>query len=112
MSPSSTILPLSLFFVAIAEKPTPPTPAAETAAIQPAGTPALQVPVYAQLLVSTDQKTAESLAATLIDKGFTSAYVERAGTAFKVRVKFASEAEARAAEPKLKEFAKDVWIVK
>ena len=80
--------------------------AAETAA-RPAGEP-----VYAQLLVSTDQKTAEALAATLIDKGFTSAYVERAGTTFKVRVKFPSEAEARAAEPKLKEFAKDVWIVK
>ena len=85
-------------------------PAAETAA-RPGGETAA-VPVYAQLLVSTDQKTAETLAATLIDKGFTSAYVERAGTAFKVRVKFASEAEARAAEPKLKEFAKDVWIVK
>jgi hypothetical protein len=97
----------------ITEKPAPPTPpAVETTASQPAGTPALQVPVYAQLLVSTDQKTAEALAATLIDKGFTTAYVERAGTAFKVRVKFASEAEARAAEPKLKEFAKDVWIVK
>ena len=77
-------------------------PAAETAA----------VPVYAQLLVSTDQKTAENLAATLIDKGFSTAYVERAGAQFKVRVKFNSEAEARAAEAKLKEFAKDVWIVK
>jgi len=87
------------------------TPAAvETTASQPAGTPAL--PVYAQLLVSTDQKTAEALAATLIDKGFTTAYVERAGGQFKVRVKFDSEADARAAEPKLKEFAKDVWIVK
>ena len=89
-----------------------PAPAAETAA-RPAGeTPALQVPVYAQLLVSTDQHTAETLAATLIDKGFPTAYVERAGGQFKVRVKFNSEADARAAEPKLKEFAKDVWIVK
>jgi hypothetical protein len=69
-------------------------------------------PVYAQLLVSTDQKTAENLAATLIDKGFPTAYVERAGGQFKVRVKFNSEADARAAEGKLKEFAKDVWIVK
>jgi hypothetical protein len=86
------------------------TPAVETTASQPAGTPAL--PVYAQLLVSTDQKTAEALAATLIDKGFTTAYVERAAGQFKVRVKFDSEADARAAEPKLKEFAKDVWIVK
>ncbi len=88
-----------------------PAPERRDAAPPAAGTAALP-PVYAQLLVSTDQKTAEGLAATLIDKGFTSAYVERAGTAFKVRVKFASEAEARAAEPKLKEFAKDVWIVK
>jgi len=96
----------------IAEKPAPPPAAVETTASQPAGTPALQVPVYAQLLVSTDQKTAEALAATLIDKGFTTAYVERAGGQFKVRVKFDSEADARAAEPKLKEFAKDVWIVK
>jgi len=88
-----------------------PAPERRDAAPPAAGTAALP-PVYAQMLVSTDQKTAEALAATLIDKGFTSAYVERAGTAFKVRVKFASEAEARAAEPKLKEFAKDVWIVK
>jgi hypothetical protein len=71
-----------------------------------------QKPVYAQLLVSTDQKTAETLAATLIDKGFPTAYVERAAGQFKVRVKFNSETDARAAEPKLKEFAKDVWIVK
>lgn len=90
--------------------PPPPAPATETVASQPAKTPAL--PVYAQLLVSTDQKTAENLAATLIDKGFPTAYVERAGGTFKVRVKFNSEADARAAEPKLKEFAKDVWIVK
>jgi hypothetical protein len=96
----------------ITESAAPPAPAAETAA-RPAGeTPAVQVPVYAQLLVSGDQHTAETLAATLIDKGFPTAYVERAGGQFKVRVKFNSEADARAAEPKLKEFAKDVWIVK
>jgi hypothetical protein len=29
-----------------------------------------------------------------------------------VRVKFPSEGEARAAEAKLREFSKDVWIVK
>jgi hypothetical protein len=98
----------------IAETTTPPpAPAAETAAAPAGGTPAAtSVPVYAQLLVSTDQRTAETLAATLIDKGFPTAYVERAGGQFKVRVKFNSEADARAAEPKLKEFAKDVWIVK
>jgi len=88
-----------------------PAPERRDAAPPAAGTAALPA-VYAQLLVSTDQKTAEALAATLIDKGFNTAYVERAGTTFKVRVKFPSEAEARAAEPKLKEFAKDVWIVK
>src|SRR6266545_3704374 len=54
-------------------------PERRDAAPPAAGTAALP-PVYAQLLVSTDQKTAETLAATLIDKGFTSAYVERAGT--------------------------------
>jgi len=91
--------------------PPPPAPIAETA-IRPAAETAAATPVYAQLLVSTDQHTAETLAATLIDKGFPTAYVERAGGQFKVRVKFNSEAEARAAEPKLKEFAKDVWIVK
>ncbi|HKS25275.1 MAG TPA: SPOR domain-containing protein [Thermoanaerobaculia bacterium] len=89
----------------------PPAPIAETA-IRPAAETAPSTPVYAQLLVSTDQHTAETLAATLIDKGFPTAYVERAGGQFKVRVKFNSEADARAAEPKLKEFAKDVWIVK
>jgi hypothetical protein len=92
--------------------PAPPTAAPLPTPAHPAPTPAPAGPVYAQLLSTGDQKTAETLAATLIDKGFTSAYVERAGGAFKVRVKFPSEAEARAAEPKLKEFAKDVWIVK
>jgi hypothetical protein len=69
-------------------------------------------PAYAQLLVTSDQKTADALAAKLIDHGFMSAFVERAGTTFKVRVKFPSEAEARASETKLKELSKDVWIVK
>ena len=69
-------------------------------------------PVYAQMLVTSDQKTADTLAAKLIDHGFMSAFVERSGTTFKVRIKFASEAEARASEAKLKELSKDVWIVK
>ena len=101
----------------LAEPAPEPAPGSSSAAPKPqhsalAASPANASPVYAQLLVSTDQKTAENLAATLIDKGFSSAYVERAGGQFKVRVKFNSEADARAAEPKLKEFAKDVWIVK
>jgi hypothetical protein len=73
-------------------------------------------PTYAQLLSTSDQKTADTLAAKLIDNGFNSAYVERGanekGPLFKVRVKFPSEGEARAAEAKLREFSKDVWIVK
>ncbi|MEA2489137.1 MAG: hypothetical protein QOH21_929 [Acidobacteriota bacterium] len=72
------------------------------------------VTTYAQLLSTGDQKTAETLAARLIDRGFTSAYVERGSTekgpTYRVRVKFVSDADARAAEPKLREFSKDVWI--
>jgi hypothetical protein len=84
---------------------------------QPAVVPALKpVPaagsVYAQLLVTSDQKTADALAAKAIDHGFMSTFVERSGATFKVRVKFSSEAEARASEAKLKELSKDVWIVK
>lgn len=74
------------------------------------------IPHYAQLLSTADQKTAETLAAKLIDKGFTTAYVERTtkekGTIYRVRVKFPSEADARAAEGKLKEFSADVWITR
>jgi cell division septation protein DedD len=82
----------------------------------PATPPAASVPVYAQLLSTSDQKTAEALAAKLIEGGFTAAYVERTatdkGTIFRVRVKFPTESEARAAEAKLKGFSKDVWITK
>jgi hypothetical protein len=104
--------------------------AAQAASIQPAALPpptqpaaplkvpaaAAPGPVYAQILSTTDQKTADALAAKLIDHGFLGSYVERAatekGTAFRVRVRFASEAEARAAEPKLHEFSKDVWLTR
>ena len=88
--------------------PPPSTPATQQ--------PAAAQPVYAQLLSTLDQKTADTLAAKLIDNGFTSAYVERGtgekGTMFKVRVKFPSEGEAKTAETKLREFSKDVWIVR
>jgi hypothetical protein len=71
-------------------------------------------PVEAQLASILDQKGAESLAAKLINKGFTSAYVDRGtnskGTVWRVRVKFNSEAEATVALPRLREFSKDVWI--
>lgn len=100
----------------IAAAPAPETtPAPQPAA--PAPTPAVSAAsatTYAQLLSTADQKTAESLAARLIDRGFQNAYVERGatdkGAVFRVRVKFSSEADARAAETKLKEFSKDVWI--
>jgi cell division septation protein DedD len=89
-------------------------PAASPAVIDPVATSA--VPTYAQLLSTSDQKTAEALAAKLIDGGFTAAYVERSttdkGPVFRVRVKFPSEGEARAAEAKLKEFSNEVWITK
>jgi cell division septation protein DedD len=92
-----------------------PAPVVEAPAPVPAPASPAQ-PVYAQLLSSSDQKTAEILAAKLIGGGFNGAYVDRStnekGPVFRVRVKFPSEADARAAEGKLKEFAKDVWIVK
>jgi hypothetical protein len=88
-----------------------PTPASAPPATS---TPAHAVTTYAQLLSTGDQKTAESLAVRLINRGFTSAYVERGptdkGPVYRVRVRFNSEADARSAEPKLKEFSKDVWI--
>jgi SPOR domain len=88
-------------------KPASPPPVAPAVKpVAPAG------PAYAQLLVTSDQKTADALAAKAIDHGFMSTYVERSGATFKVRVKFSSEAEARASEAKLKELSKDVWIVK
>jgi hypothetical protein len=115
----------------VEEAPVVTETAGETPAGQPAGTPAVQPPAqqqpaqaappqqhnvttYAQLLSTSDQKTAETLAVRLINRGFTAAYVERGssdkGPVFRVRVKFDSEPEARAAEPKLKEFSKEVWI--
>jgi hypothetical protein len=80
----------------------------------PLSSTSASTPYYAQLLSSTDQKVAESLAEKLIGAGFNTAYVERTasekGTVFRVRVKFESEGEAKAAQAKLKEFSKDVWI--
>src|SRR5437764_10295186 len=96
-----------------------PSPVQATITEGQAGAPVLHetsTPAYAQLLSTSDQKTAEALAAKVINGGFTAAYVERGtndkGAIFRVRVKFASEAEARAAESKLKEFSKEVWITK
>jgi len=91
------------------------TPAAATPAPATPVNPSPSQPAYAQLLSTSDQKTAETLAAKLIDRGFTAAYVERGsstdkGPVYRVRVKFDSEDAARAAETKLKEFSKEVWI--
>lgn len=98
----------------------PATPAATTSAEAAPATPAETtaapaVPHYAQLLSTADQKTAETLAAKLIDSGFLTAYVERGaatekGPVYRVRVKFASETEARTAEARLREFSREVWI--
>jgi cell division septation protein DedD len=100
-----------------------PKPAVETPkpASEPVATPAAapasaapKVPHLAQLLSTSDQKTAEALAVKLINRGFNAAYVERGATdkgpVFRVRVRFDSEQEARGAEPKLREFSKEVWI--
>ncbi|HEY3052227.1 MAG TPA: SPOR domain-containing protein [Thermoanaerobaculia bacterium] len=93
-----------------------PAPSPAVAAEAGSVAPAPAVPHFAQLLSTSDQKTAEALAAKLIDGGFTSAYVERGttekGMIFRVRIKFPSEPEARAAVTKLSQFSKDVWITR
>lgn len=97
------------------QKPAASTPPPAPAPVQMAA-PAASGPAYAQLLSTGDQKTAEALAAKLINGGFNNAYVERTanekGPIFRVRVKFASEAEAHASEAKLKVFSSEVWITK
>lgn len=93
-------------------------PAATTTAPQQPPTTTIAapapVPYIAQLLSTGDQKIAEALAVKVINRGFNTAYVERGSTdkgpSYRVRVRFDSEAEARAAEPKLREFSKEVWI--
>ena len=92
----------------VVPKPEPPKAAA-------AAKPSTErVPHFAQLLSTADQDRAEALAVKLINRGYTTAYVDRGtsekGTVFRVRVRFESEAEARASEKKLREFASEVWI--
>jgi cell division septation protein DedD len=95
-----------------------PTPVTPTPASTPAAAPSeAPVPHFAQLLSTADQKTAEALAARLIDDGFTTAYVERtqgdAGMIHRVRVRFPSEAAARAAVPKLQRYTKEeIWVTR
>lgn len=99
----------------VAPAPAPATPAPAAPARAAVSAPAAaKTPHLAQLLSTGDQKVAEALAVKLIDRGFNTAYVERGttdkGSVYRVRVRFDSEQSARAAEPKLKEFSKDVWI--
>lgn len=80
-------------------------------------TSAAELPVFAQLLSTSDAKTAETLAAKLIDAGYMTAYVERSkgdlGTTHRVRVRFKTEAEARGAVPKLQTFTTEtIWVTK
>jgi hypothetical protein len=107
-----TITPLTESAAAPITATAAPIVEAPKTVTKPPAAPLSTGPAYAQLLVTGDQKTADALAAKAIDHGFMTTYVERAGTSFKVRVKFNSEAEARANEAKLKEISKDVWFVK
>ncbi len=97
-------------------QPAASKPPASTAPQPVANKPAGAGPVEAQLASIGDQKAAESLAAKLINGGFTSAYVDRGandkGMVWRVRVKFSSEAEAQANMARLKEYSKDVWIAR
>jgi cell division protein FtsN len=129
-APVTTEAPATIVEEAPTDAPAAATPAPTPAVATPAPAPApvhaatskpaaaapVAGPVYAQLLSTGDAKTAETLAAKLIDGGFTSAYVLRGtnekGTIYRVRVKFPSEKEARAAENRLREFSKDVWITR
>ncbi len=110
-APPATETTATTATASVIEEPPAVTESAAPAPQQPA---AARVTTYAQLLSTSDQKTAETLAAKLIDRGFNAAYVERGandkGPIYRVRVKFDSEEAARGAESKLKEFSKEVWI--
>ena len=100
--------------------PTPTVPAPQPEPQSPpqkAPEPAPSGPVFAQVLSSTDARAAENLAARLIDSGFNTAYVERvsgaSGMIYRVRVRFASEQEARAAIDRLRAITRsDPWITR
>ena len=102
-------------------EPPPSTPATQVAESKPAAArpepAAASGPVYAQVFSSPDSKAAETLAARLIDNGFTSAYVERmpsaAGTTYRVRVRFAAETQARASVDRLRALSHtEPWITR
>jgi len=74
-------------------------------------------PYFAQLISTAEAKVAEGLAARMIEGGFTSAYVERVnsdrGLTYRVRVRFPSQAEARAALPSLRRYTTgEIWITR
>jgi cell division septation protein DedD len=89
-----------------------------TEAVAPVATPSTDpIPHFAQLASTSDSRTAEALAARLIDDGFSSAYVERnetdKGMIHRVRVRFHSEAEARAAVPQLTAYTTEkIWVTR
>ncbi|MGH9458870.1 MAG: SPOR domain-containing protein [Thermoanaerobaculia bacterium] len=90
----------------VEQRPAEPAPPADTTG-----------PALAQVLSSTEARAAENLAAKLIDSGFPTAYVERVqtdqGMIYRVRVRFDSEAEARAAADRLRAITgTDVWITR
>ncbi len=93
-------------------------PAQNELAAKPEQQPASPaVPHFAQVLSSSDKKAAEDLAAKLIDAGMTSTYVERSmsqrGMIYRVRVKYASEAEARSDVTRLGSLTKgEIWVSK
>lgn len=109
--PERRVPPAKPVAVPVRREPAPPQAKPAQAIPSPA------TPVYAQLLSTGDAKTAESLAARLIEQGFTSAYVERGsgpqGMLYRVRVRFGAEPEARAAVDRLKSISKgEIWITR
>lgn len=93
--------------------PVPPADPQESEPALPAESPA--VPHVAQILSTTEREPAERLAATLIEAGFSNAYVERvrseAAMLYRVRILFASEAEARGSVSRLEQYAPgEIWI--
>ena len=108
-SPAATIPPESKSTArAGSPGPVPPSPVVVEASTEP-------VPHVAQLLSTQEAASAESLAARLIDDGFTTAYVERVrgenGMIYRVRVEYPSEAAARNATTRLGPYAPgEIWV--
>ncbi|MGK2856501.1 MAG: SPOR domain-containing protein [Thermoanaerobaculia bacterium] len=106
---SSTAAPVPAPAVPPAAKPAAPV------AVSPEPATATSGPVFAQLLATSDAKRAESLAAKLIDDGFTAAFVDRVkgdkGTIHRVRVRFKTDADARAAVPRLQPYTTEKVLV-